>query len=129
SIPPALAYSYADVIMLARERYEAYAGLELSHSTTLLLVGAGLAIPFGLTGAAIGLPAAAVLGAAGGVMLLVREARRDQVVDSGDSMPRALSFGLQGWGANLLQQINYRFDVLILGGFATAREVGVYSVA
>jgi O-antigen/teichoic acid export membrane protein len=38
-------------------------------------------------------------------------------------------FGLQGWIANLLQQVNYRFDVLILGGFATARDVGVYSIA
>jgi O-antigen/teichoic acid export membrane protein len=129
SLPPALAYSYADVIMLARERYESYAGLELSHSTTLLLVCAGLAIPFGLTGAAIGLPAAAVVGALVGAILLVREARRDQVVDSGDSMPRAFRFGLQSWGANLLQQINYRFDVIILGGFATASAVGVYSVA
>ena len=44
-------------------------------------------------------------------------------------MPRAFRFGLQSWAANLLQQINYRFDVLILGGFATARDVGVYSVA
>ena len=129
SLPPALAYSNADVIMLARERYESYAGLELSHSTTLLLVGAGLAIPFGLTGAAIGLPVAAVVGALVGAILLVREARRDQIVDSGDSMPRAFRFGLQSWAANLLQQINYRFDVLILGGFATARDVGVYSVA
>jgi O-antigen/teichoic acid export membrane protein len=129
SLPPALAYSYADVIMLARERYESYAGLELSHSTTVVLVGAGLVIPFGLTGAAIGLPAAAVVGALVGAILLVREARRDEVVDSGDSMPRALRFGLQSWGANLLQQMNYRFDVLILGGFATARDVGVYSVA
>jgi O-antigen/teichoic acid export membrane protein len=129
SLPPALAYSYADVIMLARERYESYAGLELSHSTTLLLVSAGLVIPFGLTGAAIGLPAAAVVGALVGALLLLREARRDQVVDSGDSMPRALRFGLQSWGANLLQQVNYRFDVIILGGFASASAVGVYSIA
>ena len=42
---------------------------------------------------------------------------------------RALRFGLQSWGANLLQQINYRFDVLILGAFAGASDVGVYSVA
>jgi len=129
SLPAALAYSYADVILLARERYEGYAGLELSHSTTLLLVGAGLAIPFGLTGAAIGLPAAAVVGALFGAILLVGEARRDEVADSGDSLPRALRFGLLAWGGNLLQQINYRFDVIILGGFATARDVGVYSVA
>jgi O-antigen/teichoic acid export membrane protein len=129
SLPPVLAFQFADVIMLARERYESYAGLELSHSATLLLVGAGLAIPFGLTGAVIGLPAAAVVGALVGAFLLFREARRDEVVDSGDSMPRALRFGLQSWAANLFQQINYRFDVIILGGFATARDVGIYSVA
>ena len=77
----------------------------------------------------IGLPAAALVGAVVGAGLLVREVRRDQVIDSGDSLPRALRFGLQGWLANLLQQVNYRFDVLILGGFATARDVGVYSIA
>src|SRR5262249_30283988 len=32
SLSPVLAYSFADVILLARERYEGYAGLELSHS-------------------------------------------------------------------------------------------------
>jgi O-antigen/teichoic acid export membrane protein len=129
SLPPVLAYQNADSVLLARERYEGYAALELSHSGALLLIGVGLAIPFGLTGAVIGLPAAALVGAAVGAVLLVREARRDTVVDSGDSMPRAFRFGLQSWGANLLQQINYRFDVLILGGFATARDVGVYTVA
>jgi O-antigen/teichoic acid export membrane protein len=129
SLPALLAYQYADSIMLARERYEAYAGLELSHSITLLVIGAGLAIPFGLKGAATGLPAAAFVGAVVGALLLGREGRGYAVADSADSLPRALRFGLQSWGANLLQQINYRFDVLILGGFATARDVGVYSVA
>jgi O-antigen/teichoic acid export membrane protein len=129
SLPPVLAYGYADAIMLARERYESYAGLGLSHSLTLLLVGAGLAIPFGLTGAVIGLPVAAVVGALVGALLVAREARRDEGTQSANTLPRVLSFGLQSWGANLLQQINYRFDLLILGGFATARDVGVYSVA
>ena len=129
SLAPVLAYSYADVILLARERYESYAGLELSHSATLLFVGAGLAIPFGLTGAVIGLPAAAVVGAVAGAVLLVREARNDHSTDSAGSLPRAFRFGVQSWVANLLQQINYRFDVLILGGFATARDVGIYSIA
>jgi O-antigen/teichoic acid export membrane protein len=40
-----------------------------------------------------------------------------------------LRFGLQNWGANLLQQINYRFDILILGAFAATSDVGVYSIA
>ena len=45
SLPLVLAYVYADSILLARERYEGYAGLELSHSATFFVVGAGLAIP------------------------------------------------------------------------------------
>lgn len=129
SLPPVLAYQYADAILLARERYESYAGLELSHSTTLLVVSVALVIPFGLAGAVIGLPAAGLVGAAVGAVLLVREARRDRARDGTGSLPRAIRFGLQTWGANLLQQVNYRVDVIILGGFATASAVGVYSVA
>ncbi len=124
SLPPLLAYQFADAIMLARERYEGYAALEISHSAMLLLVGAGLAIPFGLTGAVIGLPAAALVGAAVPALCCYpggppRHGRRP-----GPVLGARLRFGLQSWGANLLQQINYRFDILILGGFATARDVG-----
>jgi O-antigen/teichoic acid export membrane protein len=129
SLPPVLAYQFADSILLARERYEGYAFLELSHSATLLVVGAGLAIAYGLSGAVVGLPAAAVVGAVAGIVLLVPEARRHTVVDKGESLVRAVRFGLQSWGANLLQQINYRFDVLILAAFASVSAVGVYSVA
>ena len=128
SVPPVIAYEYADAILLARERYEDYAALELTHSATLLVIGAGLAIPFGLTGAVVGLPAAAVAGCILGAVLLAREARRDDV-DASGSLQRALGFGVPSWGANLLTQINYRFDVLLLAGFASARDVGVYSVA
>jgi len=129
SLPPVLAYEYGAVILLARERYEGYASLLIAHAAALMVVGAGLAIPFGLTGAVIGLPVSAVLGAIYGVRLLAREARRDLALDSGDSLPRAVRFGLQSWAANLLQQVNYRFDVVILGGFATSADVGVYSIA
>ena len=129
SIPPVLAYLYADAILLARERYEGYAGLELSHSATFFVVGAGLAVPFGVTGAVIGLPAAAAVAASVGAFLLAREAARDTSPDTPGSFGRAARFGLQSWGANLLQQINYRFDVLILGAFAATSDVGVYSVA
>jgi O-antigen/teichoic acid export membrane protein len=129
SLPPVLAYQYAYSILLGRERYEGYALLELSHAATLVLAGAGLVIAFGLTGAVVGLLSAALAAAIAGAFLLARETRRDQVVHSGDSPARALRFGVQTWGASLLQQINYRFDVLILGGFAAARDVGVYSVA
>jgi O-antigen/teichoic acid export membrane protein len=129
SLPLTLAYEYAVSILLARERYEQYTSLLLLHAATLMLVGAGLAIPFGLAGAVVGIPASALIGAVVAAKLLTDESARDMVADGGDSLPRAVRFGLQSWGANLLQQVNYRFDVLILGGFATAADVGVYSVA
>jgi O-antigen/teichoic acid export membrane protein len=129
SLPPVLAYEYGAAILLSRERYEGYALLLVSHAVALMVVGAGLAFPFGLTGAVVGLPASAVLGAILGAWLLTREARREPDIESHAPLPRALRFGLQSWGANLLQQVNYRFDVVILGGFAAAADVGIYSVA
>lgn len=129
SLPPVIAYQFADSILLARERYEGYAALELSHSATLLVIGAGLALIFGLGGAVVGMLAAAVIGAGVGILLLIPEARRDATVDRVGRLREALRFGSQTWGANLLQQINYRFDVLILAAYASSRDVGVYSVA
>jgi O-antigen/teichoic acid export membrane protein len=129
SLPPTLAYEFGATILLARERYEQWSSLLLVHAATLMLIGAGLAIPFGLSGAVVGIPASAVIGALLGVKLLSEESRVDTTSDGGESLARAVRFGLQSWGANLLQQVNYRFDVLILGGFATAADVGVYSVA
>jgi O-antigen/teichoic acid export membrane protein len=129
SLPPVLAYEYGAAILLSRERYEDYAALLIAHAAALMVVGAGLAFPFGLTGAVVGIPASAVIGAIVGARLLEREAERDRAADSGDSLARAVRFGLQSWGANLLQQVNYRFDVVILGGFASAGAVGVYSIA
>jgi O-antigen/teichoic acid export membrane protein len=129
SLPLTLAYEYGASILLARERYERYTVLLLLHAATLMLIGAGLAFPFGLSGAVIGIPASALIGAVVAGKLLADEVSRDTIADSGDSLARAVRFGLQSWGANLLQQVNYRFDVLILGGFASAAAVGVYSVA
>ena len=129
SLIPLLAYQNAEAIMVARERYEGYTTVELSHATTMIVLGAGLAIVYGLSGAVVGLPASALVAATIGAVLLVRQGRRDTTVDQGESLSRALRFGLLSWGANLLQQVNYRFDIVILGGFAAASDVGVYAVA
>ena len=77
SLPPILAYEYGAAILLARERYEAYASLLIAHAAALMVVGAGLALPFGLTGAIVGLLVSALIGALVGMRLLTREARRD----------------------------------------------------
>jgi O-antigen/teichoic acid export membrane protein len=128
-VPATFAYQNAEWILLARERYEGYAGVEVARSSILVLVGAGLAFPFGLAGAVVGFSSSALFAAAVGAWLLRREVQVDTVVDKGGSLKRAMRFGLQGWGANLMQQLNYRVDLLILGGYAASSDVGLYSVA
>jgi len=136
AIPAFVAVQFATAMLLGRDRYEAYAGLQLTTSAVVLVAAAGLAIPFGLTGAVAGLAASAVIGAVAGAILVRRQTRRgfdtrQTRVDhrAGRPLRVALRFGALAWAASLLQQVNYRFDVLILGAYASAADVGVYSVA
>ena len=136
AIPAFVAIQFATALLLGRDRYEAYATLQLTTAAVLLAAAAGLAIPFGLTGAVTGLAASAVSGAVAGAVLIRRQigkgvdARLTRVDDrAGRPLRVALRFGALAWAASLLQQVNYRFDVLILGAYASAADVGVYSVA
>ena len=137
AIPAFLAWQLAAGILLGCDRYEGYAGLQLASSLVLLLSAAGLALPFGLTGAVAGLAASGVVTAAVGAWMLSRgrEPRhgpplRGRDPRTGlDHMRRAFKFGVQSWIGNILQQANYRLDLLILGAFAAASAVGTYSVA
>jgi O-antigen/teichoic acid export membrane protein len=125
-----MAAQFAIAILLGQDRYEGYMTLQLTTAAVLLVVAAGLAIPFELAGAVAGLAAAGWITAAVGVLLLRRPDRRPALRSAGDArLPEAFRFGLLAWAGNLLQQVNYRFDVLILGAFAAASDVGIYSVA
>jgi len=130
--PAFLAWQFASSIVLGADRYEAYAALQTANALILLLVGGGLALAFHVRGAVIGLAASGVVCAALGAWLGRSRQRRsagDSSPSQPDSMRRALRFGLQTWVANVLQQVNYRFDLILLGGFATTADVGLYSVA
>jgi O-antigen/teichoic acid export membrane protein len=136
SIPPFLAGQFASSILLGDDRYEAYGLLPLTTAAVTLVVAAGLTIPFGLTGAIVGMLAAAVVTAAAGAALLARPSPGDAthaaaVQGPGPRRPlrEAFRFGLPGWIGNIFQQANYRFDVIILGAYASTADVGVYSVA
>jgi len=131
SAPAFIQYQSASAIALGDDAYEIFSGLEIAHASVILCVGAVLAIPFGLTGAVIGLSASGIVTAVVGRVMLRRRSApsSDDVTTSRDGLRRALHFGTQSWGANLLQQVNYRFDLLILGGYAASAAVGVYSVA
>jgi O-antigen/teichoic acid export membrane protein len=136
AIPAALALQFAAAILLGRERYESYAGLQLTNAALILVGSAGLALVFGVTGAVVGMTTASVLTAFAAAWLLRRWTRargpaaRAGVDESGTQhLALAFRFGIQAWLGNLLQQANYRFDLLILAAYAAASHVGVYSVA
>lgn len=135
AVPALLAWQFAAAILLGRDRYEGYASLQLTSAAVMLLVAPGLAVPFGVTGAIIGLAASAVITAIVGAALVRRHAatvgRRDRDAERREHRPlrSALRFGLTAWMSNILQQVNYRFDVMILGAYAATARVGVYSVA
>ena len=132
TIPAFMAWQFAVAILLGSDRYEGYASLQLTSSAVMLFVGAGLAVPYGLTGAVLGLAGSGLVTAAVGAALLRRGAHGGIEEPKGpDRAPlrEAFRFGLLAWVANILQQVNYRFDVMILGAFAATAEVGVYSVA
>jgi O-antigen/teichoic acid export membrane protein len=129
TVPALMAAQFAIAILLGHDRYEGYMTLQLTTAAVLLVVAAGLAIPFELDGAVAGLAASGWITAAVGAVLLRRPDRRPEVRADGARLPEAFRFGLLAWGGNLLQQVNYRFDLLILGAFAAASDVGIYSVA
>jgi O-antigen/teichoic acid export membrane protein len=128
TVPALMAAQFASAILLGRDRYEGYMSLALTTAAVTLFGAAVLAIPFELAGAVAGFAAAGVITATVGALLL---SGRDDPRPEADPQPlrRALRFGMFAWAGNLLQQVNYRFDVLILAGYAAASEVGIYSVA
>jgi O-antigen/teichoic acid export membrane protein len=136
SIPAFLAGQFASAILLGDDRYEAYGSLPLTTAAVTVVVAAGLTIPYGLTGAIVGMLAAAVVTATVGAALLGRrspgeaaQGRRVEPAAPRRPLRDAFRFGLPGWIGNIFQQANYRFDVIILGAYASTTDVGVYSVA
>jgi O-antigen/teichoic acid export membrane protein len=134
SLPFALAWAFSAAAALGRDRYEAYAAIEITQSLVILLVGVALAVAFGLTGAIIGFAAANVVTAILGELWIRRETAHesDSGADqeaTGHQLRRATRFGLKAWTANLLQLLNYRLDLFVLSAVATRSAVGVYSIA
>lgn len=134
SLPFALFWGFAAAAALGRDRYEAYAALEVGYSLVFLVVGVGLVIAFGLVGALIAFAAANLVTAAAGLRWLRREAAPGAAPppsegEQTDQLRRAANFGLKTWSANLLQLLNYRLDLFILSSVALRSAVGVYSIA
>jgi O-antigen/teichoic acid export membrane protein len=130
SMPFALMWRIGPQVALAEERFELFALFDSSAmliaSPTSIIGGA----IWGVEGAVIGLAVAFALSGTAIALWLVRSAGRgrDSAAPRG-GLRSVISLGSRAWGSELLQQVNQRADLIVLGGFAGAAQSGVYSVA
>lgn len=130
-LPFSLGRAFTAAIALARERYEAYTAFELVGTSVLLAVAVPLTFFFGLNGALAGIAIARVAAYVASSVWAVRYARVAQSPPHAQPgrLREAAAFGSKVWGATLLQLINYRLDLFLVGAFVSRAEVGRYSVA
>ncbi len=130
-LPFAIGRALTGAIALARERYEAYASLELARTAVLIAVGVPLVLMLDLNGALIGLAAASVAGYLAATVWAIRYGRVAPVPVHAHPgrLREAAAFGSKAWGASLLQLVNYRLDLFLLALYVSHADVGRYSVA
>jgi O-antigen/teichoic acid export membrane protein len=132
ALPFTLSWFYGTSIAVATDRYEAFAIPPALQSSLALVLVAVLAAVAGLPGAVAGFALAHVLTAGASGMLMRRGLHADGdrgAEDAHGQMRRAIRFGIKGYAANALQVVNFRADLFVLAGYATAADVGHYSVA
>jgi O-antigen/teichoic acid export membrane protein len=134
AVPFGMVAGFAASLALAVGRYAQYAWVQIARALLSLVVVVAFAIPFGLEGAIVGFAGAQALTAAIAAVALFLTIRTDRtalepVAASEHPLSEARSFGLKAFGADVLQFLNYRLDIFLVGAFATAADVGHYSVA
>jgi O-antigen/teichoic acid export membrane protein len=128
-----LAWQWSWCLVLARERYESYAVVFAAPAVATLVVSPPLALAFGVSEAIVGIVAGLAAGAAAGVWLLTRLGARWRLREGrggrGRRLRSALGFGIQSWGSEVLRYSNMRLDLFFVAAYASAADVGKYSVA
>ena len=128
-LPFQLGRGFIAAIALARERYEAYAAIELVRTAVLIAVAVVLTFLIGVDGALIGIAASRVVSYVAAAVWAVRYARvaQEKAQAGGGRLREAMTFGSKAWGATLLQLINYRLDLFLLAAYVSRADVGRYS--
>ena len=135
AIPFGIAWQWSWSLALGRERYEAYAILQALPTALLLVVMVPLAAAFGVTEAVVGFAAAQMAAGLAAAVWALRFAASsfDGPPDAEPTrrarVASAYRFGLQSWASELLQFVNFRFDLFFLSAYVATATVGVYSVA
>ncbi len=139
AIPAAMAAAFASTLALACERYEVFSAVQLGQAVVSAVAIVALVLPFGMIGAVAGFALSYAIVGLGAVWWAWRftshghspyhEARGPDRASDTASVRSMVSFGLQAWSGNLLQYLNYRFDLFILNAYTVRADVGVYSLA
>ena len=130
--PFGLAWQWSWSLALGRERYEAYAVLQALPTFLALLVAVTLAIALGTTAAVVGFAAAQIVAGCAGVAWAFRFSSPGRGAPSAgraDRLRAVFRFGAFSWATELLQFVNFRFDLFFLAAYAATADVGIYSVA
>ena len=127
SIPPLLAAQFASAILLGADRYEGYAALLLTSAAFTLAVSSGWPCRSASPGRSPAWPRRASRPRWSARCCWAAAATRRP--GAGAPASEGVPIRTPGLGGNLFQQVNYRFDVIILAAYASTTEVGVYSVA
>ncbi len=141
AIPFGIAWQWSWSLALARERYEAYAVLQTLPTILIVPICILLAAASGTTAMLLGYAGALVGTGVASLAWTLRRGRRGggegDLRSGGQSrgdgrrgrLIWAYRFGLLTWSSELLQFVNFRFDLFFLSAFAATSQVGIYSVA
>ena len=128
-----LAWQWSWCLVLALERYETYAIIFAVPTAATLVISPALAFAFGVEEAIVGITAGFAAGAAIGMWRTARlGASWRPSAGAGGRRSRlrpVLAFGIQSWGSEVLRYSNMRLDIFFVAAYATAADVGKYSVA
>ena len=128
-----LVWQWSWGLALALERYEGYAAIFIAPPVATLLLAPALGAAFGLEAAIIGLAAGYAVGGLVGLGWAARSGTRwrwrERAADRGKRLAAAFRFGLQSWGSEILRFSNMRLDLFFVAAYASAAQVGKYSVA
>lgn len=131
ALPFALVWRTGPQAALAHERFELSALFNSSPALLACPLSIVLAVAGGTRWAVVGLAIAFILSGCLIAVWLLREGhpRRGESRSPAGGTFAVVSFGARAWLSELLQQLNLRADLILLGAFAGAAESGVYSVA
>ena len=106
-----------------------YAAATIIQSLLMVIVTVALIYyGFGVAGAVIGI----VLSSVGSCLFLICITKKYFEITFSEyihTTKKMLRFGAQIFGANAINMINYQADIILIGYFLTATEVGYYAVA